>query len=260
MISAKDKLIVALDVDNADRALELCEALRDSVGMFKIGMQLFTAAGPDVVRKIVSGGGRVFLDLKYHDIPNTVAMAGVEATRLGVSIFNVHTSGGSEMIKRTAEAVAATAQREGLTRPKVIGVTVLTSIDQQTLQQIGISEEAKSVVSRLASLAKESGLDGVVASAKEIKTIREVVTEPDFLIVTPGIRSASAASDDQRRTMSAGEAVRAGVDYLVVGRPILADPDPPGAARRIVEEMAAATEGEHQPGDLGEQSRAQSVY
>lgn len=260
MISAQDKLIVALDVDNADRALELCEALRDSVGMFKIGMQLFTAAGPDVVRKIVSRGGRVFLDLKFHDIPNTVAMAGVEATRLGVSIFNVHASGGSEMMKRTAEAVTETAQRENLTRPKVIGVTVLTSVDQQTLLEVGIAEDPKSVVSRLASLAKESGLDGVVASGQEIKPIRAAVSAADFLIITPGIRSASAASDDQRRTMSAADAVRAGADYLVVGRPILAAPDPPAAARRIVEEIAAAAEGELQPSDLGEQSQAQSVY
>jgi orotidine-5'-phosphate decarboxylase len=260
MIEAQDKLIVALDVDKADRALELVDTLRDSVGMFKIGMQLFTAAGPDLVRKVVSRGGRVFLDLKYHDIPNTVAMAGIEATRLGVSIFNVHASGGSEMMKRTAEAVAEIAQRENLTRPKVIGVTVLTSIDQETLRQLGINDETESVVTRLASLAKESGLDGVVASGQEIKTIRATVSEPDFLIVTPGMRSASAMSDDQRRTMSAGDAVKAGADYLVVGRPILAAPDPPEAARRIVEEIAAALEAGPQPTDLGEQSRAQSVY
>jgi orotidine-5'-phosphate decarboxylase len=260
MINAKDKLIVALDVDGADHALELVDTLRDSVGMFKIGMQLFTAAGPDVVRKVVSRGGRVFLDLKYHDIPNTVAMAGIEATRLGVSIFNVHAAGGSEMMKRTAEAVAETAQRENLTRPNVIAVTVLTSIDQQTLRQLGIDEETESVVSRLASLAKQSGLDGVVASAQEIKTIRESISQSDFLIITPGIRSANTSSDDQRRTMSAGEAVRAGADYLVVGRPILAAPDPPDAARSIVEEIAAALEAEARPADFAEQSRVQSVY
>jgi orotidine-5'-phosphate decarboxylase len=253
---AKDKLIVALDVDTADRGLELFDALRDSVGMFKIGMQLFTAAGPDLVRTIVSRGGRVFLDLKYHDIPNTVAMAGIEATRLGVSIFNVHASGGNEMMKRTAEAVAETAQRENLTRPKVIGVTVLTSVDQQTLREIGIAEGGESVVGRLASLARESGLDGVVASAQEIKTIRETVLNHDFLIVTPGMRSANAISDDQRRTMSAGDAVKAGADYVVVGRPILATPDPIAAARQIVDEIAAALEVE----DLAEQSQAQSVY
>jgi len=260
MSDAKNKLIVALDVDDANRALELCDELRESVGMFKVGMQLFTAAGPDVVRQIVSRGGRVFLDLKYHDIPNTVAMAGVEATRLGVSIFNVHATGGSEMMKRAAEAVAETAQRENLAKPKVIAVTVLTSIDQQTLQQIGIAEPAESVVTRLASLAKESGLDGVVASAREILTIRETVLQPDFLIVTPGIRGATASSDDQRRTMSAGDAIKAGADYLVIGRPILAAPDPIDAARRIVKEIAEGLEARPHPADFGEQSHAQSVY
>ncbi len=260
MSNAKDKLIVALDVDQADRAFELFDALRDSVGMFKIGMQLFTAAGPGVVRQIVSRGGRVFLDLKYHDIPNTVAQAGIEAARLGVSIFNVHAAGGSEMMKRTSEAVAETAQRENLSRPKVIGVTVLTSIDEQTLRQLGIGEPPESVVSRLASLAKESGLDGVVASGHEIKTIRETVSSPDFLIVTPGIRSASVMSDDQRRTMSAGDAVRAGGDYVVVGRPILAAADPTDAARHFVDEIAAALEAGPHPANLPEQSQAQSVY
>ena len=132
--NAKDRLVVALDVDQAAHALQLFDSLRDYVGIFKIGMQLFSAAGPDIVRQIVSRGGSVFLDLKYHDIPNTVAAAGVEATRLGVSIFNIHASGGGEMMKRTAEAVAETAAREGLTKPKVIGVTLLTSVDQETLR------------------------------------------------------------------------------------------------------------------------------
>jgi len=171
----KSKLIVALDVDHADRALELFEALRDDVVVFKIGMQLFTASGPDIVRRIVSRGGHVFLDLKYHDIPNTVAAAGIEATRLGVSIFNIHASGGSEMMKRTAEAVAETAAREGLTRPAVLGVTLLTSVDQETLRQNGIADGPATVVRRLALLAQTSGLDGVVASAHEIKIIREAV-------------------------------------------------------------------------------------
>jgi orotidine-5'-phosphate decarboxylase len=260
MTSARDKLIVALDVDQADRGLELFEALCDWVGMFKIGMQLFTAAGPGLVRTIVSRGGRVFLDLKYHDIPNTVAMAGIEATRLGVSIFNVHAAGGNEMMKRTAEAVAETAQRENLTRPMVIGVTVLTSVDQQTLQQIGIAGGTESLVTRLASLARDAGLDGVVASGQEIKTIRQTVLQSDFLIVTPGMRSASAISDDQRRTMSVGDAVKAGADYVVVGRPILAAPDPAEAARKLVDEIAASLEGQSQPADLPEQRRVQSVY
>src|SRR5436190_5398402 len=170
-MDAKDKLIVALDVENANQALKLFDSLHDSVGMFKIGMQLFTAVGPDIVRQIVSRGGRVFLDLKYHDIPNTVAMAAIEATRLGVTLFNIHASGGSEMMKRTAGAVAEVATRENLAKPKILGVTVLTSIDQETLQQIGVDDEPAIVVRRLASLAQASGLDGVVASAQEISIV-----------------------------------------------------------------------------------------
>lgn len=238
--NAKDKLIVALDVDSAEDALALCEKLRDVCGMFKVGMQLFTAAGPDLVRQIVLRGGRVFLDLKYHDIPNTVAMAGIEATRLGVSMFNIHVAGGREMMKRTAEAVANTAARENLTAPKVLGVTLLTSVDSEILKQIGIDGSPQTIVGRLARLAKDSGLDGVVASAQEIKPIREAVRQNDFLIVTPGIRSSSDAVEDQRRTMTAAEAVGAGADYIVVGRPVLRAGDPLQAALRIVSEIEAA--------------------
>ena len=236
----RDKLIVALDVDQAARALELFDSLRDYVGIFKIGMQLFTAAGPDVVRQIVSRGGRVFLDLKFHDIPNTVIGAGVEATRLGVSIFNIHTSGGSEMMKRTAGAVADTAAREGLTKPAVIGVTLLTSVDQEALRQIGIDDEPRSVVKRLAMLAETSGLDGVVASGHEIKIIREAVPRSGFVIVTPGMRSAGDASDDQRRVMTVGQAISAGADYVVVGRPILNSESRANAARGFLQEIKDA--------------------
>ena len=242
MSHAKDKLIVALDVDSSEAALALFEDLRDTVGMFKVGMQLFTAAGPDLVRRIVSRGGRVFLDLKYHDIPNTVALAAVEVTRLGVSIFNIHASGGREMMKWTADAVAETAARESLTAPKVLGVTLLTSIDQETLGQLGIDDPPRPVVSRLAVLANESGLDGVVASAQEIEIIRAAVPRKDFLIVTPGIRSASDETHDQRRMMTAAEAIRAGADFIVVGRPILAAEDPIAAAQHIVTEIEAATQ------------------
>ena len=235
--TAKDKLIVALDVDSADRALDLFDALRDVAGMFKIGSQLFTAAGPDIVRRIVARGGRVFLDLKFHDIPNTVAAAGVEATRLGVSIFNVHASGGAEMMKRTAEAVSETAEREGLPKPKVIAVTLLTSLDDEGLKQIGISGDARTVVPNLARAAATCGLDGVVASPQEIQIIRDAVPNPDFIIVTPGIRPDSVATDDQRRVMTAAEAIRAGADYLVVGRPILKALDPVAAATSFVAEI-----------------------
>jgi len=237
MTTAKDKLIVALDVDTGGRALTLVEQLKDSVGMFKVGMQLFTAAGPEMVRQIISQGNRVFLDLKYHDIPNTVAMAAVEATRLGVSLFNIHTTGGTEMMKWTANAVAETAARENLPSPKVLGVTLLTSIGEQTLDEIGISGQPSWVVGRLAKLAHESGLDGVVASAQEIELIRAAIKENDFLIVTPGIRSATDATQDQRRTMTAAEAIRAGADYIVVGRPIVGAADMAVAAGRFIEEI-----------------------
>jgi orotidine-5'-phosphate decarboxylase len=240
MNSGKDKLIVALDVDHASRALELQSALRDFVGTFKIGMQLFTAAGPELVRQIVSRGSRVFLDLKYHDIPNTVAMAAVEATRLGVSMFNVHATGGHEMMKRAADAVAEVADREGLTKPIVLGVTLLTSADKETLQQLGINDDPSQVVRRLAALANSANLDGVVASALEIRIIRQQVADPNFKIVCPGMRSAKDAVHDQRRTMSVGDAVRAGADYVVVGRPILGAEDPAGAALALGEEIDAA--------------------
>jgi orotidine-5'-phosphate decarboxylase len=239
-LEARDKLIVALDVDSAALALDLFVALHDVVGMFKVGSQLFTAAGPDVVRQIVAKGGRVFLDLKFHDIPNTVAAAGIEAARLGVSIFNVHASGGTEMMKRTAAAVAEASDREGLARPKVIAVTVLTSMDQKGLEQIGFKDDPGSLVIGLARSAAESGLDGVVASPQEIGFVRETISTPDFLIVTPGIRSANDASDDQKRTLTAAAAITAGADYLVVGRPILTAADPIAAARALVAEIENA--------------------
>jgi orotidine-5'-phosphate decarboxylase len=237
-MTAKEKLIVALDVDSAERALALCNALRDVVGMFKVGMQLFTAAGPELVRRIIAGGGRVFLDLKYHDIPNTVRLAGIEATRLGVSIFNIHAGGGVEMMKRTAEAVTETAAREGLAPPKVLGVTLLTSMDTAALNQIGINLELEDLVRVLARSAADCGLDGVVASAREIGVIRETVSRPGFLIVTPGMRPAADSGDDQRRTMTAADAIRAGADYIVVGRPILEAENAVRAAEGILSEIA----------------------
>jgi orotidine-5'-phosphate decarboxylase len=239
-IKAKDKLIVALDVDSAARALDLFDKLRDVVGMFKIGSQLFTAAGPDIVRQIIARGGRVFLDLKFHDIPNTVAAAGIEATRLGVSIFNVHASGGAAMLQRTADAVAEIANREGLARPKVIAVTLLTSLDQTSLKQLGVNDEPRAMVARLARSASDCGLDGVVASPLEIGFIRQEISSPDFLIVTPGIRSTDEVNDDQERTLTASEAISAGADYLVVGRPILNADDPLAAAEKVVAEIDSA--------------------
>lgn len=233
----KDKLIVALDVDSAQRARDLVQTLRDIVGMFKIGSQLFTSAGPDMVREILKSGSRVFLDLKFHDIPNTVASAGVEATRLGVTIFSVHASGGRDMMLRTADAVSKVASSERLKRPSIIAVTVLTSADATMLMEIGLGSQPEDQVCSLALLADASGMDGVVSSPHEIAGLRAAVTRAGFLIVTPGIRPAGGALQDQKRVMSPTQAIKAGADYLVVGRPITAARDPAEAARQIAREM-----------------------
>jgi orotidine-5'-phosphate decarboxylase len=235
----RSKLIVALDVETSARALELVSALRGLVGMFKVGMQLFTAAGPGLVREIIDSGERVFLDLKYHDIPNTVANAGVEAARLGVSIFNIHASGGREMMIRTAGAVSDCAEREGIARPKVIAVTLLTSADQETLAELGVNRTPEEQVGQLARLAAASGMDGVVASPREIAVVRSVVSKPGFLVVTPGVRSLDGELNDQRRITTAAEAIAAGADYIVVGRPILEAKDPARAAQAMIGEMTA---------------------
>lgn len=240
-VSAKEKLIVALDVDSAREARRLFEALRDDAGMFKVGSRLFTSAGPDFVRGLVAGGARVFLDLKFHDIPNTVAGACREAVRLGVSLFNVHAAGGGEMMRRAGEAVAEESARLGVTKPALIGVTVLTSADAGTLEETGVSAESvEAQVRRLARLAHASGLDGVVASPREIAVVREAVESAPFVVVTPGVHPSAAAYEDQKRVTSPAEAVRAGADFIVVGRAILNASDPARAAREVVEEMGRA--------------------
>ena len=237
----QNKLIIALDVETAGEARELFARLGAQAGMFKIGSQLFTAAGPDFVREIVAQGARVFLDLKFHDIPNTVAAAAREAVRLGVSIFNVHAAGGSEMMRRAAEATSDMAEREGLQRPKLIAVTVLTSANAGVLAETGIvAGDVESQVKRLAKLADACGMDGVVASPHEIAQVHAVVAREDFLIVTPGVRPADASHDDQKRVMTPAEAISAGADHIVVGRAILNARDPLRAAREIVGEMERA--------------------
>ncbi len=235
------KLIVALDVETARKARELIDALRGIVGMFKIGSQLFTAAGPDLVREIVSSGERVFLDLKFHDIPNTVAAAGVEATRLGVSIFNVHATGGSEMMQRTVEAVSKCVEAEGFTRPQIIAVTVLTSANVIALTEVGFNSNPADLVRRLALLAEAGGMDGVVASPREVSLVRAAVKKPGFIVVTPGVRPTGSAPGDQSRVTTPQEAIIAGADYLVVGRPILAASDPALAAQQIIHEMGLSS-------------------
>jgi orotidine-5'-phosphate decarboxylase len=235
----RKRLIFALDVGSMEEARQWLRLLRDKVGVFKVGKQLFTRCGPEVVRMIGEEGGEVFLDLKYHDIPNTVAMAGVEASRLGVKIFNVHALGGREMMAATAAAVDREVPRGNARRPLLLAVTVLTSSTAETLREVGIDRPVAEMVPRLALLAKDAGMDGVVASPLEIGLVRQACGD-DFLIVTPGVRPAEASLDDQKRVMTPGEAIAAGADFLVIGRPISAAPDPAAAADRILEEMTAA--------------------
>jgi orotidine-5'-phosphate decarboxylase len=209
--------------------------------MFKIGSTLFTLAGPQIVKDVIASGAKVFLDLKFHDIPHQVAGAARSAAQLGVTLFTLHASGGSEMMQRAVEAVAEVAEREGTPRPAVLAVSVLTSIDAKTLAQIGINSSPEESVLRLVKLAERAGVDGVVASPQEAAGIRAAVEKAEFLIVTPGIRPASAATgDDQRRVATPEAALKAGANYLVVGRPITAAPDPVAAARAISGEMEHA--------------------
>jgi orotidine-5'-phosphate decarboxylase len=234
--SMRERLIVALDLDDLDLATELVRSLAQEVGMFKIGKQLFTHAGPQAVRLIQDLGGEIFLDLKFHDIPNTVAKAAIEATRLGVKMFNVHASGSLEMMRLTVKEVERVSRQQKLRRPIMLGVTVLTSLGQEDLQRLGVEHKIADQVVRLALLTKEAGMDGVVASPHEVADIRHACGQR-FVIVTPGIRPAESQRNDQQRVMTPADAVRAGVDYIVVGRPILEAQNPVMAARAIVAEM-----------------------
>ena len=230
-----DQLLIALDVETAARGLALAEALRGVAGGFKIGSRLFTSEGPAIVRRLVDRGDRVFLDLKFHDIPNTVGTAIAAATSLGVWMVNVHASGGTRMMEAARDAAAETASRMGRQRPLVIGVTVLTSMSAAALAETSVSVPMMDQVVRLARLAQNAGLDGVVASPQETAVIRRACGA-DFAIVTPGIRgggAGTAGKDDQERTMSPAEAIAAGASYIVVGRPIIAANDPRAAAEGI---------------------------
>ncbi|MDQ3322736.1 MAG: orotidine-5'-phosphate decarboxylase [Acidobacteriota bacterium] len=234
----KNPIIIALDVETAREASETIGELRQSGCAFKIGLQLFCAVGASFVRETVDSGVRIFLDLKFHDIPNTVAKASIEAARMRVWMFNVHASGGGEMMKTTAEQVREVCDKENLIVPHIIAVTVLTSSNQETLRETGIESSVETQVVKLAELTAKCGLGGVVASPLEVRLIRENVEAENFLIVTPGVRPNFATNDDQKRVTTAGEAVAGGSDYLVIGRPILNAPDKNSAMRKILEEIA----------------------
>lgn len=236
---ARERLIFALDVSTAREAGVLIRQLKDSVGMFKVGKQLFLREGPRILSYIHERGGEVFLDLKFHDIPQTVARASVEATRLGVAMFNVHASGSSPMMKESVRQVRRACRTEHLRRPRMLAVTVLTSLSSDDLSLVGVDVPIEDHVLRLALLAQEAGMDGVVASPHEIHAIREACG-PRFLIVTPGIRRGGDAKGDQHRVTGPAEAVAAGADYVVVGRPIREAADPKAEAEAIVDEIAEA--------------------
>jgi orotidine-5'-phosphate decarboxylase len=234
----KEKIILALDVEHYEEAQRLVTEFSEYVGMFKVGKQLFTHCGPKIVDYIKMKDSKVFLDLKYHDIPNTVSKAAVEATKLGVDMLNVHALGGLAMMEETRNAIHSAAKTLQVQRPKVIGVTVLTSIDDQELQRMGIETPVSVLVKRLTLLVREAGLDGAVAGGEDIEMIRELCGK-DFVIVTPGVRI-DEAKDDQKRTISPLEAIRKGATYLVLGRAVRKSPDPVKLLERICDDIEHA--------------------
>lgn len=248
-LSARERLVLALDVDDFKSAKDLVYKLKNCIGIFKIGSQLFSAEGTNVIDMVNQSGAKVFLDLKFHDIPNTVKCAAASATKLGVYMFNIHASGGYEMMKAAADATRETSMKLGIKKPLVLGVTVLTSINQEVLEkEIGVNKNVKEHVVHLAKLAKAAGLDGVVASPHEIKDIRSACGE-DFIILTPGIRPKSSYSDDQKRVMTPKQALMQGADFLVIGRPIRNAKDPIKAAKNILKEMEEILKNDKQRGN-----------
>ncbi|HUR46694.1 MAG TPA: orotidine-5'-phosphate decarboxylase [Candidatus Saccharimonadales bacterium] len=233
MNKLKNHIIVALDVPTAELAVKLAETVAPAVGAFKIGSELFTSAGPDIVRKIRTTGAAVFLDLKFHDIPNTVAKAVAAATRLDVQMLTVHAGGGTEMMKAAEKSAVETAKSLGTEPPLVLAVTVLTSMDEHQLSELGLAGEVAPHVERLAKLTQAAGLRGLVCSPLELTLLRKFLPK-EFQLVTPGIRAANDAAGDQKRTLSGSEALQAGADWLVIGRPIYAAENPRVAAERIL--------------------------
>lgn len=238
-VSARDHLIVALDVPSAEAGARAAEALRERAGMFKVGSEAFAAEGPLLARHLTTSGLKVFLDLKFHDIPNTVRAAAREVAAMGVAMFDVHAAGGRRMLEAAMEGAREGAERGGYPRPRVLAVTVLTSLSHADLEELGVRDAPEATVLRWASLAQSAGLDGVVASPREIAALRRACG-PRFTIVTPGIRLPAAAAHDQARVATPAAALQAGADFLVVGRPITQAPDPAAAAQAILTEMEKA--------------------
>jgi len=236
-LNPRERLIFALDVDSLGAAEKLVSALRDWIAIFKVGHELYTAVGPAAVRMVKGQGVACFLDLKYHDIPATVARSGVAAMRLGADMFNLHAQGGEEMMRICARACRDEAAREGRRPPIILGVTILTSLDNGAIRQLGYERSVREQALRLARMARDSGLDGVVASPEEAREIKDTCGE-EFLVVTPGVRPSWASAGDHRRIMTPAGARENGADYIVVGRPIRDAADPADAARRIWRELA----------------------
>ncbi len=237
-VAPLSRVIFALDVPTLDEARRLVSLLRARTGFFKVGLELFTAFGKDAVKAVQDAGGRVFLDLKFHDIPNTVSRAAEEAVKLGVDMLNLHASGGTEMMRETVDRCRKAAEKMNRPVPIIIAVTVLTSLDEGNLREIGMAGPVDERVVALAELAQKAGIHGVVASPREIVSLRKRCGK-DFVIVTPGIRPAfeAAGKDDQKRVMTAREAIQAGASYIVVGRPVRLAPDPAAAMDKILEEI-----------------------
>jgi len=235
-------IILALDTDSAEDARQLASLLKDDIAMIKVGLQLFSAEGPEFIKELTLNGVRIFLDLKLHDIPNTVAGAAVEAARMGVSMLTLHTLGGASMMVEAKQRLASFSEVERLPTPKLLGVTILTSLDEGDLSELGMKQGVRSSVAMLADLAVKSGLDGIVASPQELDLL-QLEDRRELLCVIPGIRPEGTPADDQRRSMTPGEAISRGADYLVIGRPITRAPDPLEAAREINRQVSIVRRG-----------------
>lgn len=244
--SAKDRVILALDVDTMEEAKEMVVELKDYVGVFKVGLQLFTSVGPEIIKMIHEEGGRIFFDGKFHDIPNTVAKASANLVKHGVTFFNMHISGGTKMLATSLKMSKETAKRYELPKPTILGVTLLTSFGQRTLtEELEVNRNIDDYVCSLAKLAKESGLDGVVASATDVPKVRKECGE-DFIILCPAIRPTWSVVNDQIRVVTPTDAIRLGVDYMVIGRPITSAKDRVSAAKLIIDEIEEAMENKNE--------------